>query len=660
MRFAGWCLSLLLFVPSVFAGPPAGIPDSVRDLPLAQIREWTGNTVDWAYAHYTAGRGIGSATLETPSPVLVGQVVPKSVVRVTVGPGGIAPGGTISVQFPLGSSPPQTDDSDDPGYVTATLDGRALEIKPQMLWFFRQDKKFSGPIHKTIATVVLPRGLREGKTVVFTRHMAEAGNLARRWEGDRFLFRVFIDHDADGWEEEIPESPWVPKRTDTANRLVIRAQSTAVIGKPVRLVVMAMDRFDNPVTGYRGVVEFASKNMTEDTPGPYAFSVLDAGAHAFHVRFDKPGYYWVTVKDERSGFAAESNPIEVLAEEPQYRLYWGDLHVHTEMSADVANSSFTSSTYAGSYNTGRYRYGLDFMANTDHHGFIEGDYAYEDWQRMIEITNEANTPGEFVTLVAAEMSHNEGDQNIYFLGDTMPFLSTGPDHPRELWDSLRAFECFTVPHHFAQSMRPWDWNNYDPDLIKSAEIFSTHGRAEFYGNEPHYSHHPVPTLEGRTWQDQLAQGRQLGAIAASDDHHSRPGFAGLTAVWAHDLARERIYHNLKRRHSYATTNARAILHFTVNGQEMGQTVTTRESPVLKVFGATPTEILELHVVKNNAVVFEAETGRRVFDFTWQDPQFDADAYYYIRIKMAGQPMAEDFLQDKPEFAWSSPVWVVKN
>jgi hypothetical protein len=612
LRLSGCYVVLALFLSPTFAGAPAGVPESVRDLPLEQIRTWTGNTIDWAYAHYTAGRGIGSASLETSSPVVVGHMVPKSVVTVTAGPGGIAPGGTISVQFPLGSSPPQTEDRNARGYVTATFNGSSLEVIPNMLWFFRQHKKFAGPGEQIIATAILPKGLKEGKTIVFTRQKGYAGNLARRWEGDRFLFRVYIDHDADGWEEEIPESPWVPKRTDSANRLVIRAQSTAVVGERIRLVVTAMDQFDNPVTGYRGLVEFTAENVSESLPGRYAFTAPDAGAHTFYGGFDKPGYYWVTVKDERSGFAAESNPIEVLAQEPEYRLYWGDLHVHTEMSADVSNFAHTASTYAGSYNTGRYRYGLDFMANTDHHGFIEGDYSHEDWQRMIEITNEANAPGEFVTLVAAELSHDKGDQNIYFLGDTMPFLSTGPSHPKEVWDSLRTFECFTVPHHFAQSMRPWDWSNYDPDLMRVAEIFSVHGRAEFYNNKPHYSLHSIPTLEGQTRQDQLAKGRKLGAIAASDDHHPRPGFVGLAGVWAKELSREAIYHNIKDRHSYATTNARAILHFAVNGQEMGQTVRTLEPPVLRVFGATPTEILSLHVVKNNAVVFQTKVDGRVF------------------------------------------------
>ena len=209
----------------------------------------------------------------------------------------------------------------------------------------------------------------------------------------------------------------------------------------------------------------------------------------------------------------------------------------------------------------------------------------------------------------------------------------------------------------AQSMRPWDWAQYDEELMPVAEIFSLHGRGEFHKNEPHYSPHSEPTLEGQTWQDQLAKGRKLGAIAASDSHRARPGFAGLAGVWAESLSREDIYDNIESRHSYASTNARAILHFKVNGKEMGQVVKTEGQPILQLYGATPTEILEINVIKNNEVVYSGQAGGRVFDITWEDTDFDKEAYYYVRVKMKGHPQAENFLFGKPEFVWSSPVWV---
>lgn len=634
------------------------VPKAVRGLPLDEIKELVGGKPNWAYVNYTAGRGVGAASVLCPSPVQVGTIVPEAVVTVTAGPGGIAPGGQISVWLPVGASPPQTENPEGNGYIAAETGGKALDLLVQPVWFFRANRMFSNEKHIMFATVTLADGLPEGGTVTYTWRQFYVGSFTRRWAEDPFPFRVFIDHDADGWEEEIAESPFVPRIPAEANRLALRAQSTAVVGEKVRLTLMALDRFDNPARGYRGMVQFSGASA-DSLPAPYSFTQLDAGAHTFQATFGAPGYYWVTVSDEAGDITAESNPIEVLAEAPAYRLYWGDLHVHTEMSSDAVNAAWTVSTYDGSYNIGRYRYGLDFMANTDHHGFTQGNYAYEDWRRMMRITNDANAPGKFATLVAVEVSHGRGDQNVYFLGDHMPFLNTGPRHPLDLWDFLKDYECFTVPHHFAQSMRPWKWENFDPDLMKVVEVFSNHGRGEFFGNEPHYSHHPKPTLEGNTWQDQLAKGRKLGVIASTDDHWSRPGYCGLAAVWAKALTREALYWSIKDRHCYATTNARAILRFTVNGEEMGQVVKTRKAPKLALRGATPAEILEIHVVKDNEVVFEGPAGGRSFDCTWTDDAFEGEAYYYVRVKMAGRPNAEDFLRDKPEYVWSSPIWVCR-
>jgi len=645
--------ALLLLCPlAALAAPPP-----IRDLPLAEIQERVGGKPNWTYANYTAGRGRGAASMACPSPVVVGSTLEELTVSYTADAAGVAPGGTVSVWFPPGSTPPQADDPAAPGHLSVTSGGTALTPAFEQVWFFRPMKRFQAPQHRLFATATLEQGLGAGETVVFTWRNVTAPRFARRWAGDPFLTRVYADHDADGWEEEIAASPWVPLVSLPANRLAARTRSMAVVGEPVRVAVMALDANDNPDRAYRGVVRLAAEGEGAALPPAHAFTAVDAGSHAFEVTFDRPGYHWLTAIDEAAGFSAAVNPVEVFAATPRYRLYWGDLHVHTEMSADAINAAHTVSSYEGSYRIGRDRYGLDFMANTDHHGWDQGNYSSEDWADMVRTTNAMNAPGRFVTLVAAEMSHGKGDQNIYFRGDTAPFLQTGPNHPYALWDFLQGRECFAVPHHFAQSMRAWDWENFDPELMRIAEIFSNHGRGEYVGNEPHYSHHPTPTLEGRTWQDQLARGRKLGAIAASDDHWARPGCLGLAGVWAEDLTREAIYDALKARRCCATTNARAILRVDVNGAPMGSVIPAAEVSRVTVRGATPSPILEAHVLRNNAVVYEAPFDGRTLDFTWEDAEADGPAWYYVRVKMAPRENAEMGLRNQPEFAWSSPVWV---
>ena len=63
------------------------------------------------------------------------ETVAKSVLTDS-GAWGIAPEGSISVMYPMGSTPPQIEDSKGAGYTTVTLSGRALDVRTQLVWFF--------------------------------------------------------------------------------------------------------------------------------------------------------------------------------------------------------------------------------------------------------------------------------------------------------------------------------------------------------------------------------------------------------------------------------------------------------------------------------------------------------------------------------------------
>ena len=116
---------------------------------------------------------------------------------------------------------------------------------------------------------------------------------------------------------------------------------------------------------------------------------------------------------------------------------------------------------------------------------------------------------------------------------------------------------------------------------------------------------------GASAQDALALGHRIGFVGGTDSHHAQPGrntcsmagvdfhdhiTGGLTAVIAPELTREAIIQALRERRCYATTGARMVLDFRVNGHGMGEEFTTAAPDVAvtaRVLGTAQLARLEL-------------------------------------------------------------------
>jgi len=656
-------IAALLFMATLWACQPA--IEKSGEMTLAELQEKYGSSAN-AYALHTTGMGLGQAEISPTEPLVILSRVDEVAITYHPPKQGIAPGGHVTVTIPPGSTLPQLEHEDSAGYMGMRV-SNGLPVNGKIIRVVlhrRPDNPNRDQPYRTlprnyrVVVAELPEGLPRKAALTITWNNASIDRHARRYKGDRLLFRVRVDHDADGFAEEIPESPTIPKIPDAAHRIMLRSASTAVTGEAVKINLLALDHRNNPAVSYRGKIRLECEQEGVILPDPYTFTAKDKSSHTLEAVFEIPGFYWLEAFDDENGFHARSNPIQIFEEDPGRRLYWGDLHVHTDMSSDARSDAHSTSTYEGSYLIGRCRYFLDFMANTDHHSTGDMDYNAAHWEEMKAITNAANDPGSFVTLVANEVSHGLGDQNVYFPGDDAPFLLTeGGNHPYDLWEILDQYECFAVPHHVAQSMRPWQWENFNAGKIPVVEIFSNHGRAEFHGNHPHYSHHPAATIDGHTWIDQLNTGKKLGAIASSDDHWARPGTIGLTGVWAPSLTREGIYEQIKYRHCFASTAARVILYYTLNGEEMGSFVHSHGPPEIQVLAASPDTIQKAEVVKNGEVAYATTPNSLLTELQWTDQEFSDSAYYYIRLTLSPDANAEEYMQDRQQFIWSSPVWV---
>ncbi len=292
-----------------------------------------------------------------------------------------------------------------------------------------------------------------------------------------------------------------------------------------------------------------------------------------------------------------SNPAWVW-ETPPYRLYWGDLHVHTRFSNC---HGWRCLDPEWCYQYARDVSLLDFVAPADH---LRGIVAEKDrWSQLQALARLYNDPGRFATFLAFESSHAQGfggDNNVYFLDDDAPHFwldredmrGYAPKVPlQEVWRQMdqNGKPYFSVPHHTGRSSkyRAWHEEAYDSQREPLFEIYSSWGSSEM-------RHLRMPISGGNNddtsyFVDALQAGARFGVIASSDDHATLPGSVhhfrvepfrvpqmdghshkGLAAVRCSELTRPALFEAMQRRDTYATTHMRSLVDMTIGDAGMGQ------------------------------------------------------------------------------------------
>ncbi len=454
-------------------------------------------------------------------------------------------------------------------------------------------------------------------------------------------------------------------------RMLVNASTNQRLNVPFQLSVAVLrlgrrDRCRHPIS-------FRIADSAAELPSPYEFSSKDDlyECHLFNVALKSEGKHVVYVRDEQSGTEFPSNVIVASREEPKYKLYFGDIHIHTQWSYDAVAEPDYSYIYA------RDAMNLDFACLTEHN---PTDYI---WEKIKAKARELYQPGRFATLSAYEWSAaelNEGHKNVYYRDWEGPILRSTEFPERantrsaaDLWAKLRkagksGADTLTIPHHMAAKHAPTPWDHYDPDFQRCAEVYSTWGNSESPAG-PRQIRINGGFMAGHFVQDGLAAGQRLGFVGASDSHSGRPGYpahsedyynsdyaswdpnqytGGFTGVYAEELTREAIFDAVRNRRSYATTGKRIILDFKVDGHWMGEEYKSRDAPHLtvKVGGTAP--VATVTVVKNNQDYLRVEgRGRHEVEFEYgnTEPPRTTD-WYYVRV-----------IQEDYEMAWASPVWV---
>lgn len=624
----------------------------------------------------------GEAVRVAPSWGVAGQFGTWTVTYV-VGDAGIALGGAVRVQLPdtwhagernsanrLQATDPRADH-----YISARVsrsDVRVVtEVESQSDDYLVKSARrgLDGRLERYVFVVrvtVAEGELGAGDTVEIVYGDTSGGSRGMRaaivsTKPEPILLAV--DRDGSGEFQRVEHDATLTARSDVAADLLITGPSTLVVGESSILHIALVDRHANPATGFAGDVTLEVVQGDVDLPSVARVSE-DRGYQTVAFIPRSTGVVRIEAAARRGTLRARSNPMVVVDEPPDTRIYWGDLHSHTHHSWDGVGE--------GGFEYARYVSGLNFHAVTDHSrsaqaGFTRG-LGPEVWAEYGEATDAHNAPGSFVTLHAYEASFAApwGHHNVYFRGAPGPLLSPERVTLPELWAALEAGDALTIPHHTGKFPQPIRTDEHDPEFRRNFEIYSAHGLSEAFDpthplsfERSDFTSASTSAREGLFAQDTWARGLALSTIASSDDHRAHPGQAhwGLAAVAGSALTRDGIFDALYRRRTWGTTGARILLDFRVNDEPMGGEIEVADPPSLTV-EAHGTDVIEwIQILRYSEpdggfrVIFELRPDALDFEWSGSDADFQDDSIYYLRLKQRGTVMGRVVM------AWSSPIWV---
>ncbi len=604
--------------------------------------------------------GEGAAFVEPTGPFVAGS---QATIRVTVeiGESGIPVGGGVGLGFHHGSDWPdlQIDSPLRPGFITVTgATPHNFELSWYPNWAPREIFNIQGEhtnwhdrmYHRSVFAKVVEEPLQPGERVQITLGAGKGMQVQTQTDANQEL-RVFTDVDGDGRYERLADV--VPRQTASSpkvdivaanpSHLVGSAPSLVVAGEEFELHLRAEDRHFNPVDGYAGDIV-----VRTDSGETIAQASGFTGVTTIPLTLNTLGATRLELSD--GNLVGACSPIRVVAEQPKYRLYWGDLHGHSSFSDGLGDDADEYYTFA------RDLADLDVCALTDH-GYVAWGHAQEAVRTYYE-------PGRFVTILGHEGPGGWGHMNLYFRFD----------HSRPLGSWSNAYDAFNLavasqydianrevivgPHHFTYNHRVkgqedlYPFGAVDPRFFRFVELYSCHGNSEYLGNS-----RPLAgaSKDYKFLQAGLASGQRFGVIASSDTHDSHPGRSrwgaypgGLTAFLATGLTREEIWDAFWNYRVYATSFDRIYIDFSIDEAVIGEGCVTDRSCEIRYEVIGQTEEFTVELIKDNEVLRVDSALEGALEIKVEDSPVPGEHFYYLRV-----------VQSNGEMGWTTPIWVTR-
>ena len=508
----------------------------------------------------------------------------------TVGTSGMAAGGGFWVarHFSANFGPFQTDDPAGEGYVSITTSDPDTRFAVDEIMVSGPHGGFRSPA-PAIVFRLTDGALDPGETVTIAYGDTSGGGpglLLPSTSGERMPLPLYVDLDGSREWRPLPITPFVITGTEVAG---VHGFGPSVVepGESFQLSVRAEDRFFNRATGPIPAFDVLVDGVVVATTpaGDEPITVLD-------LSLPELGASHITLRSSDGVISGDANPI-LVAEDPEYRIYWGDTHGHSGYAEGIGTVDYFM-------RFARDDARLDFVTHSEHDTSLDAG----EWEVMRATSARYDDPGRFIPYLGWEWTRHArqgGHHNVLFrtIGDQD--LVSALEYPtlsslyQELQRRFDPSQVLVIPH----AHNPGDYRQSNVALEPLVEVMSMHGAFEWFARA-YWSH-----------------GHQVGVVAASDDHLSHPGYSapnrntlaqrgGLGAVLAPARSRDAIFDAMQARRTYATTGDRIILDVSLNGTGMGQRAPFAERRQVRgrVIGTAPIETIT--VFKNDDQLWQQD------------------------------------------------------
>lgn len=533
---------------------------------------------------------------------------------------------------------------------------------------------------------ILPQELKAGANFIIHIGAPPATGKAKRDEKKgtrtqrnairRRPFNLFIDTTGKGKFSE-SETFTMDIKGNALAFIRILTPSFVVRNKRFDVIVRFEDEYGNLTSNSaeNTLIELSHEHLRENLK--WKLFVPETGFISLpNLYFNEPGVYTIQLYNTKTKETFRSSPIRCFSENNRH-LFWGILHGESDRYDSTENIESALRFF-------RDDKAMNFFASSPFESLEETPN--ETWRHISQNVTELDEADRFTTFLGfqyAGKAADEGVRELIYLKDTKSILRRKDVKYNTLSKIYKSFspkELLSIPTFTMGKGYDYDFENFDPQFERVAEIYNSWGSSECTKKEGN----PIPITSTKktgvkeapegSIQRALANNCRFGFVAGGlDDRGIYDDFyeneqeqysPGITAIIATEHTRSSLAEALYNRSCYATTGERIIVGLYLAGSGMGTELSTATKPGLNVnrhlsgYVAGTTALHSVEIIRNGKVIHTFTTKEYFLDFTFDDhvalekvafpatkkaPPF---VYYYIRVT-----------QEDGHMAWSSPIWV---